>query len=402
MNEILHFTRNDTIVTEKWNAIYVAAGLRGLAIGLVSVYLGLDLARRNMSAASVGLIIGAGLLGNTVSAILVGALGAQTNRRTLLVFFSLLMACGGIVLSFPLPLWLFATVAALGLLNGMGKDRSGLRALDQTILPETVSPRKRTLAFAIYNVVVDASGALGAGLAVLPSGYATYALIIFASAIAYFWTPDSSKAPKPESVPSRLIQSRPSSNSKKKIWNLASLFFIDSLGGGFLTSALITYWFFIRFHPSSALIASLFVVARILNALSHFGAVWLAKRIGLVRTMIYTHLPGSLALITAAFAPTLTPAIVFFLVRESLIQMDVPARESYVMAIVPEDERPFAAGLTTTTRNLGWTITPFVGGTGMALISPSFALVVGSALKIGYDMLLYIQFRNMKPTEESN
>lgn len=379
-------------------AIYTAAGLRGLAIGLVSVHLGLDLAKRGVSPSKTGLIIGAGLLGNTLSAIFVSAFGARFNRRNLLLFFSVLMASGGLAFSLQSPIWLFMTFAAIGMLNGMGKDRGGLRALDQTILPETVPAPKRTFAFAVYNFVVDACGALGAGLAIFPSPYIIYSFLLAASAIAYFWVPNHPKGTEilrgVDSLHAGTVHAR------KKVWGLASLFFIDSLGGGFLTSALVAYWFFIRFHPSSGLIALLFVMARILNAVSHFGAAWLAKRIGLVRTMVFTHLPGSLSLITAALSPNLKLAILFFLIRETLVQMDVPARESYVMAIVPNEERPFAAGLTTTTRNLGWTITPFIGGAGMALVSNAFSLVAGSVLKVMYDLLLYISFRHLKPPEE--
>ncbi len=392
------------------NAIFLAASLRALAIGFISVYLGIYLAQQGIDPFGTGLVIAIGLIGNTGATLFVSFFGTRFGRRTLLLTLSLLMALGGILLLFGSGLHALLLASFIGMVNGMGRDRSSLRVLDQSILPDLVPPEKRTFVFALYNVSVDLATAFGAALTALPelaahalhlspqaSAFGLYAFLFLASELAYLWTPSSHTIPK-VSEPSTQL----SSVSRKKVWHLALLFMVDSLGGGFLTSSLIAYWFLVRFHPSTGTIAILFFVARVLNSVSNFVAVWIARKIGLIRTMVFTHLPSSLFLIGVAFAPTLSIAIILFLIRESMVQMDVPTRESYTMAIVTPEERPFAAGLTSTTRNLGWAITPILGGAGMAAISPAFALVAGSILKILYDIILYAQFRHLKPPEEGH
>jgi len=181
---------------------------------------------------------------------------------------------------------------------------------------------------------------------------------------------------------------------------LCALFSIDAIGGGFLTTALLAYFFYERFGVGVESIGLLFFVARIANALSHFAAAWLARRIGLVNTMVFTHIPSSLLLLTVPFMPTYPIAAGLFLLRESLVEMDVPTRQSYVMAVVAPAERTFASGVTHLVRMAGWAVAPAFAGllmTGTSLAAP---LVVGAALKIAYDLLLWRAFRNLKPPEE--
>jgi predicted MFS family arabinose efflux permease len=177
------------------------------------------------------------------------------------------------------------------------------------------------------------------------------------------------------------------------------LFGIDSLGGGFLSSALIAYWFFQRFGLSETALAGLFFAARVLNAVGHLAAAWIARRIGLVNTMVLTHLPSSLFMMAAPLAPTAGIASALFLCREALVEMDVPTRQSYVMAIVAPEERSVASGVTNVTRNIGWAAGPSMAGLVMqhALAAPIF---IGGTMKIAYDVLLYASFRNIRPPEE--
>jgi predicted MFS family arabinose efflux permease len=187
---------------------------------------------------------------------------------------------------------------------------------------------------------------------------------------------------------------------KKLVARLASLFAIDSLGGGFLTDALVSYWFFYRFHIVESKLAILFFVVHLLNALSHLGAAFLAQRIGLVKTMVFTHLPSSLFLIAVPFMHSARWAVALFLLRESLVEMDVPTRQSYVAAVVRPEERTFASGVTNLTRNVSWATSSALAGVFMQNIAFSAPLWLGGGLKILYDILLYGNFRRVVPPEE--
>ena len=184
------------------------------------------------------------------------------------------------------------------------------------------------------------------------------------------------------------------------IARLTLLFGLDSLGGGFLNTSMIAYWFLERFAMSEGRVALLFFAARVLNAASHVAAAWLAKRIGLVNTMVATHLPSSLFVMLVPIAPSAAVASALFLVREALVEMDVPTRQSYLMAIVRPEERTLASGVTSVTRNLGWAAGPSLAGVLMQHVAMSAPLYVGSALKIAYDLILYRSFRNIRPPEE--
>jgi len=182
---------------------------------------------------------------------------------------------------------------------------------------------------------------------------------------------------------------------------LAALTGMDSLGGGFLTSALVSFWFFHRFGIGGEWLGPIFAAARILNAASHLVAAWLARHIGLLNTMVFTHIPSSLFLMAVPFAPTLPWAVALFLVREGLVEMDVPTRQSYILAVVQPGERAFASGMTTLTRNVAYAIAPGAAGLAMRFLSAASPLFLGGGIKIAYDLLLYGAFRRVKPPEES-
>ncbi len=172
------------------------------------------------------------------------------------------------------------------------------------------------------------------------------------------------------------------------------------MGGRFLSSALIAYWFFQRYGTSEVHLAWLFFAARILNVLSHFAAAWIARRIGLLNTMVFTHLPSSIFLMLAPLAPTASIAAALFLAREALVEMDVPTRQSYVMAVVPRSSRTYASGMTNVTRNAGWAVGPLVGGIAMQHLALAAPLLIGGTLKIFYDLALYRSFRHLRSPEE--
>jgi MFS family permease len=178
------------------------------------------------------------------------------------------------------------------------------------------------------------------------------------------------------------------------------LFAIDSLAGGFLTTALLSFFFYRRFGVGLEAIGPMFFAARMLNAVSHFGAAWLARRIGLVKTMVFTHIPSSLLLVSVAYAPSFPVAALLFLLREGLVEMDVPTRQSYVMAVVRPAERTVASGVTHIVRMGAWAVAPAFAGMIMKDVSLMLPLVIGAGMKVGYDLLLWRAFRHVKPPEE--
>jgi len=392
--------------------IYTAGFVRSATVSLVGVTLAIHLANLGFSPAAIGALIGIGLAGSSLATVVVSLGGDAWGRRRVLVALAILTAIG------YLALVAFSEAAALlplafaGMLNGMGRDRGAASALEQSILPATVSDERRTWTLAWYNLVLDSGHALGALAAALPTLITRIILadpdiahrITFAmcggamllSIAVYLMLTPAIEAPPHASLAPAPIEA----GSKRVITRLALLFGLDSIGGGFLNSALISYWFFRQYGTSEANLALLFFAARVLNALSHVVAAWLARRIGLLNTMVWTHLPSSLLLMAAPASSSAALAAVLFLAREALVEMDVPTRQSYVMAVVKPAERTFASGVTNVTRNVAWAVGPSVAGVVMQHVALAGPLIIGGGLKIVYDVLLYRAFRLVRPPEE--
>ena len=222
-----------------------------------------------------------------------------------------------------------------------------------------------------------------------------YAVLILATAPLYARLSAAVELERPAGATGRV-----SPESRRVLWRLASLFALDSLGGGFLTAALVSLFFVERFGVGAGALGALFFGARVANGVSHLGAAWLARRIGLVNTMVFTHVPSSLLLATVPFAPTFGIAALLFLVREGLVEMDVPTRQSYVMAVVRPEERVVASGVTHLVRTGAWAIAPALAGVLMQGVSYTTPLFVGAGMKLLYDVLLYRAFRQRRPPEE--
>ncbi len=198
--------------------------------------------------------------------------------------------------------------------------------------------------------------------------------------------------------PSHWHQISPS--SRRTITRLSLLFGFDSLAGGFLPGSLIAYWFFKRFGAGAEFLGPLFFAGHAANAFSHLGAAWLSRRIGLIRTMVFTHTPSSLCLIALPFIPTLPAAVILYIVRECLVEMDLPTRQSYVMAVVEPGERTIASGVTNLTRLVAWTVAPSFAGLIMNSVAVGMPLVIGGSMKILYDALLFRSFHRLHAPEE--
>ncbi len=393
--------------------LYAAAFLRALATGLIGVLIGIHLARRGFDPAEIGAVVAAGLAGATAAALLVTLFADRLGRRRSLVLVALLGAAGGLAVAYASSHAVLLAASFLGMLNGMGRDRGASLILDQTLVAAAAPDAARTRSFAWYNVLQDAGHALGGLLAGLPAllhhlsgadeiaaGRATlavYAGILLATAFAYARL---SPAAEPAAGAAARVATRLSPQSRGILWRISALFALDSLAGGFLTTALLAFFFFERFGASEAMVGALFFGARAANALSHLGAAWLARRIGLVNTMVFTHIPSSLLLVTVAFAPSFPVAALLFLLREGLVEMDVPTRQSYVMAVVRPEERTFASGVTHLVRLGAWAVAPAFGGWLMQGTSLAVPLFLGAAMKIAYDLLLWRAFRHHRPPEE--
>ena len=392
--------------------LYATAFLRALSTGLIGVLLGIYLAKLRFDAAQIGYVIAAGLAGGAVATLLVTLAGDRFGRRRALRWLALLGGLGGLAAAFASGFPAILASAMLGMLNGMGRDRGAALVLEQAILPATATNKSRTKVFAWYNIIQDAGHALGslfAGApyffrAVLPVEEITSfrlavglaaALILF-TAVLY-----RKLSPAVETSASERHKAPISPETRGILLRISSLFAVDALAGGFLVSSLLSYFFYQRFGVNEGAVAVLFFSARLLNAFSHLGAAWLAKRIGLVNTMVFTHIPSSVFLLTVAFAPSFPVAAVLFLLREGLVEMDVPTRQSYVMAVVRPEERTVASGVTHLVRVGAWAVAPSFAGALMQGVSLGVPLMIGAGMKIAYDLLLYAAFRRAKPPEEA-
>jgi MFS family permease len=390
--------------------IFAASFLRAVANGLIGVIAGIYLAQLGFEPAAWGAILGAGVAGTAVGAAGVMFRGDHFGRRRWLIALGVLAAGGGMVFAFSSQLVVLGVAAFLGMLNSLGKDRAAALALEQAILPSTGGDADRTRAFAWYNVIQDVGHALGAGLAVvspflrefagldpvdsLRGAVIVYALLYAATAVLYLGLSPQAEAP------SGALHVKVSPQSRSILTKMSFLFALDSFAGGFQGSALFAYFFHAQFGASEAMIGMLFVGARIMNAFSHLGAAWLAARIGLVNTMVFTHTPSSVLTFTIPFTGSFEVAAVLFLLREGLSEMDVPTRQSYLMAVVQPGERTFAGGVTNLARMCARAVAPVIAGSAMQVLTLGAPIMAAAGLKVLYDALLYFSFRKLKAPEE--
>ena len=389
--------------------LYFAVFVRSLATGMIGVLLGIYLSELKLGADAIGIIVGVGLGGAALATLLATLYADVAGHRRTLLLIAFASFTGAALLAFSAHPLVIAFAAFVGMVNGMGRDRGAALVLEQAALPATASDRERTMVFAKYNVLQDIGHALGSLLATLPSvlqhngvagvaafrvSIAVYAVLSLLPLLAYWRLSSKIEAAR---VP-RTVSISP--ESRTILWKMSSLFALDSVAGGFLTTALLSYFFHERFGVGVEAIGLLFFVARVANAGSHLAAAWLARRIGLVNTMVFTHIPSSLLLATVPFMPTFPIAAALFLLREGLVEMDVPTRQSYVMAVVRPEERAFASGVTHLVRLGGWAVAPGIAGLLMTGGSLAVPLFVGAGMKIVYDLALWRAFRRLPPPEE--
>ena len=387
--------------------LLVARGIRGFGDGFAAIVLPAYLVAIGFGTVEIGIVAAASLLGSALLTLGVGVVAPRHELRHLLIAGAVLMAATGIMLNVE-DLLLIVVVAFIGTVNPSGGDVGMLVPLEQTMLTRDVTDRDRTRVFARYSLIGAMSTAAGALSAAVPDVLVTagigritafklmfcfYGVLGLLAAALY-------RRVQPSHAERRHV-STPLGPSRGMVYKLAALFSLDAFAGGFVVQSLLALWLFKRFGISLSAASLFFFWTSVLSALSYPLASWLARRIGLVNTMVFTHIPSSICLIAAAFAPSLTWVLGLLLVRSALSQMDVPTRTSYVMAVVTPAERAAAASVTAVPRSLASSISPALAG---VLFGPAFSglpLILCGTLKIVYDLALLYTCRHVKPPEES-
>lgn len=385
--------------------LLVGRALRGFCDGYIAVLLPAYLLGLGFAQLAVGLISSATLIGSALATILVGVLGNRFAPRRLLMLAAALMAATGVGFAGLSALWPLLLVAFVGTLNPSAGDVSVFLPLEQARLAESATPDARTALFARYSLIGAFSAAIGALAAALPSWLAAhlglsplvamrimflfYALIGLALWALYARLPDLDTQAGPAATPL--------GPSRGIVIRLALLFSVDAFAGGLMVNALLSLWLMQRFGLSPGAAGQFFFWAGLLTTASQLVAVPLARKIGLLNTMVFTHIPSSLCLIAAAFAPSLASTLTLLLVRSALSQMDVPTRTAYVMAVVTPPERTAAASLTSVPRSLAAAISPTLAGAMLAAGWIGAPLIACGVLKIAYDLAILHGFRRVKP-----
>jgi len=387
-----------------------ARGLRAFADGFVALLLPVYLTQLGFDAFATGILTTATLLGSAVLTLGVGVTAHFLEPRRLLVASSLLMFATGICFALFGEFWPLVVIGFVGTLNPTSGDVSLFLPLEQSLLSHGVADDKRTALFARYSLVGSLFGALGALAAAVPEFATAILPLDFTGALKAMFVLYGLFGLMTFTLYRRLPQEsagdvgpvkQPLAQSRRIVFTLAALFSLDSFGGGFFVQSLLALWLFDRFGLSLAMAASFFFWSGVLTAFSYLVAVRIAGRIGLVNTMVFTHIPSSLCVILVPFVPQLGIVLALLLVRAALSQMDVPTRSSYVMAVVTPPERAAAASITAVPRSLASAMSPVLAGWLMSVSAFAWPLLIGGALKIVYDLLLLAMFRRIKPPEEA-
>jgi len=388
--------------------LLVARALRDFGDGFVAVLLPAYLIALGLTPFQVGVVATAALLGSALLTLGVGMLGSRYDHRRLLLAAALLMVATGVAFSIVDAYAVLLVVSFAGTINPSGGSVSVFVPLEHAVLARDVAASGRTRMFARYSLVGALAGAVGALAAATPDFLAAFGIVQLTAIKMMFvlyallglvggWV--YSRIP-PHPAPGTAGPPAALGPSRHIVYRLAALFSIDAFAGGFVVQSLLALWLFERFDMSLSAASLFFFWSGVLAAFSFPVAAWLSRRIGLVNTMVFTHIPANLCLILAAFSPSLSLALVLLLIRAALSQMDVPTRSSYVMAVVTEAERPAAASFTSVPRSLASALSPALAGALFSASLLAWPLIICGTLKIVYDLLLLMQFRHVKPPEE--
>lgn len=409
-------------LTEDGRILFGTRILRLFAYGFLSVILALYLGQLGLSEVYIGLLITLTLMGDTAVSLWITTHADRIGRQRMLITGAALMILASAVFASTRNFYLLVAAATLGVISPSGNEIGPFLSIEQASLTQLAPRQKRTKIFAWYNLAGSFATALGAlsggGFSQLLQqvGYTplySYRLVVLGyGAIGLLmiglFTRLSPAVEASTNRVDRIPANSPSPNgflglsrSQGVVFRLAALFSLDAFAGGFVIQSLVVLWFSQKFGVAPATLGAIFFAANILAGISALSAVWIAGKIGLINTMVFTHLPSNVLLILVPFMPNLGLAVALLLVRFSISQMDVPTRQSYTMAVVDPDERSAASGITGVARTIGASLSPVIAG---AFLSNPILLglpfVVSGGLKIVYDLALYLNFRALKPPEE--
>ncbi len=399
--------------------MFITRIARMFGYGFLSVVLVLYLTQAGLSETQIGLLLTLTLVGDTIISLWITTNADRIGRRQMLIVGTLLMVFAGVLFAVTRNFIFLLIAATVGVISPSGYEVGPFLSIEQAALSQIAPDEERTHIFAWYNLVgsfATALGALGGGglvqalqdsgvsplgsYRVIVIGYAAIGAILgglFTRLSPSVEIRAGGDLPHASSLKTRFGLHR----SRHVVFKLSALFSIDAFAGGFVLQSILAYWFHVRFQVQPAVLGSIFFGANILAGLSALSAAWVASKIGLIRTMVFTHIPSNILLIAVPLMPNLPLAIAVLLLRFSISQMDVPTRQSYTMAVVASDERSAAAGITGIARTTGASLSPVFTGpllANAALMNLPFFLSGG--LKIIYDLLLYRSFKAIKPPEE--
>ena len=389
--------------------------IRLFCYGFLSVILALYLAETGLTESQIGLLFTFTLIGDAGISLWLTTSADRFGRKRTLLVGALLMAGAGLGFVLTRNYFLLIIAAIIGVISPGGKEIGPFLSVEQSSLTQLVSNEKRTGYFAWYNLVGSFAAAFGALIggwlaqSLQNNGWTSlesyrlvlmgYALGGFLLLLLFFSLSNAIEVAKQNETTGRILGLH---KSRKVVFKLSSLFALDAFAGGLIVQSMFAYWFYVRFGVDAGTLGSIFFGANILAGISALLAVRIAKRFGLINTMVFTHIPSNILLILVPFMPTLSLAIGVLLLRFSISQMDVPTRQSYTMAVVDPDERSAASGVTAIARSVGASISPMLTGLFFSfpvLLSAPF--ILSGSLKIVYDLLLFREFRAVKPPEES-
>jgi MFS family permease len=400
--------------------LLAARTLRTFAYGFLSVILAIYLKLVGFEDFYIGLILTATLVNSVIFTLIASFYADRVGRRKILIMYAALMSLSGLIFFLTTNYIALIISALIGTINVTGTETGAFLSIEQAVLPQMVNDiNKRNTVYALYNMVGTFAMSAGVLLSGLPQILAQqyglnqiqsirplfllYSIIGLAVLGIYYLISNKVEVQTNNSMRHKPLRKTLSPQSKQIVGKLSSLFALDSFAGGFVIQSIVSLWFFTKFGVDLTTLSYIFSVAGVLTAFSYLAAAKIADRIGLINTMVFTHIPSNILIILVAFAPTFPLAVALYLARMTLSQMDVPTRQSYLVAVVKENERTAAAGITNISRNITQSISPSIAGyilQSLSILSAPF--VLGGALKIVYDVALYFNFKSIKPPEERN
>ncbi len=387
--------------------ILLEKAVRTIPYGFLGVLFPIYLTQLGFGPVAIGLVLTLTTVTSAFYTFIASLVADRIGRRRTLIFFALTDCVAAAVLFLSTSPWAPVAAGIVGNMSVGGGEVGPYLSLEQAILPTASDSSRRTLTFSVYNLIGYGAAAAGALIAGLPqfsgSGLAAYRplflgyLVTGLLGVALYSTLSRGVEQNTFSPTARHVLSEP---SKGIVLKLSALFAVDSFGGGFIGLSIIPYYFFLRYHLQLSSLGPLIAASQVVTASSFLVAERISRRIGLIKTMVFTHIPSNLFLAAIPFAPSAVTAVFLLLCRQSLSQMDVAPRQSYVMSMVPESDRTAAAGFTNSTRSLSQSISPFLAGSAIESLWVGSPFVFAGVLKLGYDLALYKTLHRSKPSDK--